>query len=136
MNKFLQVAMLLLIAPLAFAQNTHRISGKVIDDANLPLLGVSIYAADLGKGVITSDSGTFTIKGLPAKQVKLRFSSVGFATKEEVFDLSNGDANNVTVVLKFEGLSLDDIVITGVANSLSKLTSSVSVSTMKSEDER
>ena len=134
MNKFLQVAMLLLIAPLAFAQNAHRISGKVTDDANLPLLGVSIYAADLGKGVITSDSGTFTIKGLPAKQVKLRFSSVGFATKEEVFDLSNGDASNVTVVLKFEGLSLDDIVITGVANSLSKLTSSVSVSTMKSED--
>ncbi|SFC60963.1 Outer membrane receptor proteins, mostly Fe transport [Flexibacter flexilis DSM 6793] len=134
MKKLIPFAVLLLAAEVAFAQNTRKISGKVSDVTGFPVIGATIYAPDLKNGVITSDSGTFRISNLPAKMVKLRFSFVGYESKLDSFDLSNGDVQDLKIALRDEGIALDGVIVTGVANQLTKLTSSVSVSTMRSTD--
>ncbi len=119
----------------ANAQQTVDIRGRVTDNKHIPLPGVTIMNLGENKGVITTDSGTFVITVLQeGNEAKLRYSYTGFATKEQAYDVSKGNVNNVEVVMKEDVLSLSDVVVTGVTNPKSKITSSVSISTLKPMD--
>jgi outer membrane receptor protein involved in Fe transport len=101
---------LLVIASIAFAQDTGRISGVVKDAKDgKPLAFANVVIVGTGLGSFTKPSGMFTLEGIPAGTYTLKVMMMGYAqqTRENVvvtaglttevdFDIS------VTVVMEVE----------------------------------
>jgi TonB-dependent SusC/RagA subfamily outer membrane receptor len=99
--------MLFFLPPMyMFAQLS--VSGKVTDENDQPLRGVSITIKGKNGGSTTSDQGRFVINA-PGTKSTLVFSSVGFSAQEVQI---NG-RTSVNVQLKSEAAALNDVVVVG-----------------------
>jgi iron complex outermembrane receptor protein len=68
------------------AQNS--LSGKVLEAQNHePLVGASVWSEKLGIGTVTDEKGEFTLSKLPAGNLELRVSFLGFETYRQVISL-------------------------------------------------
>jgi CarboxypepD_reg-like domain/TonB-dependent Receptor Plug Domain len=102
----------LLMGTAALAQkNFAWVSGRVIDDNERPLAGVSVVILGKTSGVVSSDSGTFRIKVPAGKYVALVFTSTGFAETQKNFYLSNEEEEKLTVRMEKGGKILETVVI-------------------------
>ncbi len=102
----------LLMGTAALAQkNFAWVSGRVIDDNERPLAGVSIVILGKTSGVVSSDSGSFRIKVPAGKYVALVFTSTGFGETQKNFYLSNEEEEKITVRLEKGGKTLETVVI-------------------------
>ena len=97
----------------------------------VPFATVEVVGAQLG--AITDKEGKFGIADVPAGSVKLRVSSVGYATTNAEVAVENGKAASQDFSLASDALGLTQLVVTGVRNDRSKLESSVSISTLNPE---
>ena len=103
------------------AQQT--ISGMVKDDKGEPLVGASVLVKGTGNGTVVDSKGAFTIKNV-AKGSTLVVSFVGYLTQEVAA------ADNVIINLK-EGSTLgDEVVVTGVFDRRTALSSSIAITTL------
>ncbi len=101
--KFLFVLVFGLLAMQANAQQSY--SGNVSDDAG-PLIGVSVLVKGTNTGTITDLDGSYTIQANSGDV--LVFSYIGYDDQE----ITLGDQTTVNVAMS-EGLSLDEVVVTG-----------------------
>lgn len=105
-----------------------RVSGKVTDENNQPIPGVSILVKGTQIGTQTDLDGKYSIK-VPSDESVLVVSFIGYATKEM-------KANNQSVInfqLLPETAKLEEVVVVGYGSSRQKdLTGSVS--SVKSEN--
>lgn len=104
----------LLAAPIAVqAQKTNTIvSGKIVDDNDRPLQGVSITVLGKQKGVTTNDSGYFTITVVPGKPFALVFTFTGYIAQQRNFNLLVGEKETITIKLVRKTTTLQDVVVT------------------------
>ncbi len=110
--RILTGVLFLLMSTAALAQkNFAWVSGRVIDDNERPLAGVSVIILGKTSGVVSSDSGTFRIKVPAGRYVALVFTSTGFAETQKNFYLSNEEEEKVTVRLEKGGKTLETVVI-------------------------
>ena len=89
------------------AQNTVRISGKVTDDTNEPLIGVSILEKGTGNGTITDVNGDYMLT-VSRQGASLLFSYVGYVTVEKV---ATGGILNV--VMQDDAQLIEEVVVVG-----------------------
>lgn len=95
---------------LVFAQNTTAITGIVVDNSGAPISGASITLKGSKTGVITNQSGRYTIKIAPGHTSKtLIFSFVGY-TPQTLPVPASGVLN---VTLEPKANQLNDVVIVG-----------------------
>jgi CarboxypepD_reg-like domain/TonB-dependent Receptor Plug Domain len=87
------------------------VSGKVIDENENPLPGVSIVILGKQKGIITSDSGTYSVKVPAEKAFALVFSYSGYRDEQKNFYLSENEEEQLTVKLERIGKTLQTVVI-------------------------
>jgi len=90
------------------------IKGKVVDETNQPVPGVSIRlkgGALIGQ---TDNAGDFNVQ-VPNEQAVLQFSAIGFDTQEKT--VSGG---NLRVVLQSSVNSMDDVIIVGYGTTTRK----------------
>ncbi|MEW7290493.1 TonB-dependent receptor domain-containing protein [Aquimarina sp. 2304DJ70-9] len=85
-----------------------EIKGQVLDNRNTPLQGASIIQKGTTNGVITDFEGNFSITVSSINTV-LVISYLGFESKEINIVSSSEE---LKIILKEEGFSLDDIVVT------------------------
>jgi hypothetical protein len=85
--------------------------GKVIDENENPLPGVSITILGKQSGIVTSDSGTFRIKVPAEKAFALIFSYSGYRDEQKNFYLSENEEEQLTVKLGRSGKTLEPVVI-------------------------
>jgi TonB-dependent starch-binding outer membrane protein SusC len=97
--------MVLFSASSLLAQRT--ITGKVVDDSNLGLIGASILAKGTSTGTVTDIDGSYSLE-VPEGTTALIFSYTGFETME----VALGTSNVVDVVMT-SGVTLEDIVVVG-----------------------
>lgn len=98
---------------IAAAQNkTATISGLVVDENENPLTGISVVILGKNSGLLSNDSGRFTIKVAAEKALALVFSHTGFATVQKNFFLSPGETETIVVRMNRSGKVLDEVVIT------------------------
>lgn len=84
------------------------ITGRVTDNNGEPLPGVTVFAKESGKTVITDQEGKFTIEVNEQDKV-LQFTYVGMEKQEMVI----AGKTNVQVQLKAVNTSLSDVVVVG-----------------------
>ncbi len=87
------------------------VSGKVIDENENALPGVSITILGKQTGVISSDSGTYQIKVPAEKAFALVFSFSGYRDEQKNFYLSDGEEEQLTIKLGRGGKTLETVVI-------------------------
>lgn len=73
------VLMLFLSAGLAFAQNTITVTGTVVDEQNLPMIGVAVVQQGTSNGISTDINGKYSLT-VPAG-ANLEFSFIGYTTQ-------------------------------------------------------
>ncbi|HSQ44742.1 MAG TPA: TonB-dependent receptor, partial [Ginsengibacter sp.] len=87
------------------------VSGKVIDENENPLPGVSVTILGKENGIVTSDSGTYSIKVPAEKAFALIFSFTGYRDEQKNFYLSENEEEQLTVKLDRSGKTLQAVVI-------------------------
>ncbi|WP_026967359.1 TonB-dependent receptor [Algoriphagus terrigena] len=85
--KKLVIGLVLYLATIsAWAQNS--LSGKVTESqSGEPLIGASVWTEKLGIGAVTDEKGEFTLSKLPAGEVELRVSFLGFEAFRQVISV-------------------------------------------------
>lgn len=84
------------------------VSGRVTDERNEPLIGVTIKVKDAAVGTITDVNGDYTLT-VPAEDVTLVFSYIGFQSQEVTLQ----GRSIVNVILKEDVSLLGEIVVVG-----------------------
>lgn len=121
--QFSKRAGLLLLALCSFTLMFAQISitGKVTDDSKEPIIGANVMLKGGKTGTITDMDGQFKIS-VPKQSSVLVISFIGYATKE----ITVGNKKTLTVILKEDGVTLDEVVAVGYATvKKSDLTGSV-----------
>lgn len=114
MKKFI-IALFLGFSAILQAQNS--ISGIVINSANQPLKGVSVYASELHKGTTTDENGKFTFTNLPNGKLKLTFAFIGFGTQNKTI-ASLQKENILDVVLEETIFEMDEVIVSTAFNKI------------------
>ncbi len=105
------------------------ISGKVVDEDGKPLVGATVVALDdSGKGAITDDNGSFTLKVKAGTKVEITF--VGMITVERVI---NEDEKDIVIKMENDDMAVEDIVVNGIFERKAN-TFTGSVTTISSEE--
>ena len=86
-----------------FAQQKTVVSGKVLDENDQPLQGVSIQILNKQIGTTTDKEGSFIIGITPKKATALVFSFTGYKQLQKNFLLSIGERE--TIIVKMERLT-------------------------------
>lgn len=89
-------------------QQQVETNGKVVDNAGLPLPGVSVKVKGTAIGTVTSKNGTFKIT-IPDQNKVLVFSFVGYTTQE----INVEGKTTLNVTLLEESSTLSELVVVG-----------------------
>lgn len=89
-----------------FAQSGFRITGKVVDNTGIELIGVSVVVKGTSQGTVTAADGTYSLV-VPNEKATLSFSFVGFQTK----DMLVSKHRVINVMLEESSLLLEDVVV-------------------------
>lgn len=102
---------LILFTTPAKAQST-RLNGKVVNDKNEPLAGVSIKVAATTIGVTTDVEGRYSLALSPGKKYSLEVSAVGYATKTiDDVDVIAGQENELNILLEINVQDLGGVTV-------------------------
>ena len=103
-----------------------KLSGKIIDSDGAPVIGAGIVCVEKNTlGTTTDIDGNFSMT-LPASAKTVKVSSVGM--KELIYSLIPGKTEDVKIILEWENNQLDQVVVTGYAQtSVKRITGSVAV---------
>ncbi len=105
----------------AVAQQSKTVSGMVVDEQGMPLLGVNVSVSGTTTGTITDLDGKFTLE-VPAG-AQLTFSYIGF-----IAQTLPSSSNLSRVVLKEDTQKLQEVVVVGYGTQQKKdITGSVAV---------
>ncbi len=88
-----------------WAQELMNVSGRVVDDTQEPMIGVSVVEKGTTNGAVTDLDGVFKLRA--RKGATLIISYIGYATQE------SKAAQNLKIVLKEDSKNLEDVVVVG-----------------------
>lgn len=126
MNRLAYIFLLFCTLQFTAAAQSMRFSGRVTDTDGVPVIGAGLVCIEKNTAGTTTDlDGNFSIT-LPAGAKTVKFSSVGM--KELVYQLIPERTENVRIIMEWENTELDQVVVTGYAQtSVKRITGSVAV---------
>ncbi len=120
---FWSVFIMTIISLSVFAQ-TAKVNGKITDEKNQALVGVSVVVKGTTKGTVSDAEGNYSIEANGGQT--LSFSFVGYTSKEVTIN----NKSTVNVSLAEDAAALDEVVVTGVFDKRTKMSASVAISTL------
>src|SRR6056297_2070422 len=106
LQRFFPMALLLILSIPGFSQ-TREITGTVLDEKDLPMIGVTVVVEGTSKGTVTNAEGNYTIEA--SSDDRLRFSFVGYQDRT----VRVGDKTVIDATLQEKVTSLDEVVVVG-----------------------
>src|SRR6185437_9617194 len=103
--------LLLLSIQLAAQKPAAVISGKLLDEKELPLAKVSIVILGRETGIISSDSGTFRLRVPADKAIALVFSYTGYKTVQRNFLLNDKEEEQVLIRMEKSDRVLPGVIV-------------------------
>lgn len=96
----------------AVGQDNGRVTGKVVDNKNEPLPGVTVQS-NSGTGGVTSVDGTYELR-LPPGVYTLTFSYISYDTRKVTeVTIKEKEVTPLDIVMKSAGSHLKEVTITG-----------------------
>ena len=95
---------------LSINQDGRTVSGNVVDETGLPVIGVNVKVKGTTIGAITDLDGNFTLKGVPQNAV-LVVSYVGYKEQE----IKVGTQSQLSIKLQEDTELIDEVVVVGYA---------------------
>ncbi|MDP9041205.1 MAG: carboxypeptidase-like regulatory domain-containing protein, partial [Bacteroidota bacterium] len=92
------------------------VSGKVLDENEKPLVGVSITMLGRETGLISSDSGTFRMHVPADKAFAIVFSYTGYKNKQQNFILNDKEEERIVILMERSESKLQNITVTEERN--------------------
>ena len=102
------VMLFVVFMPLSLLAQNIKISGKVLDNNQEPVIGATVAVKNTTNGTITDIDGKYTIEA--AKDATLEFKFLGLSTKEEKV---NGRTEINVSLTDDQSIALDDVVVVG-----------------------
>ena len=87
---------------------TLEVKGRVTDDSNQPLMGVSVVVKGTTQGVSTDMEGNYTLANVP-RGATLEISYIGMITQ----NIAVNGRSLINVQMKDENQQLDEVVVVG-----------------------
>lgn len=110
MKKFYFVILSVLLSGLVSAQTAKvNVSGLVVDEKGMPMVGASVTVPGTSFGTIVDANGAFTLS-VPASAKQVSVTFIGF--KDANVNLTPGVHNLGTIKLQSEAQMMQDVVIT------------------------
>lgn len=123
---FLSVLSFMVSVHMLMAQGSVEVKGKVIDNQNEPMIGVSVLEKGTTNGTITDINGNYNLS--VNQGTTLVFSYIGYITKEQTVR-----GNTLDLIMDEDMQALDEVIVIGYGvQRKSSLTGAVS--SVKSED--
>ncbi len=97
------------------AQNS--VTGKITDDKNQPIIGVSVYVPELNKGTSTDEKGKYTLSNIPTGTAKLTFTYTGFSTQNKTINVQKKE-NILDIILEETVLHMDEVIVSTAFNKI------------------
>lgn len=114
-----------------------NLSGRVLDEANLPLAGATLYIDETGMAV-TDQDGYFDLLDLPAGKHQLRVTYIGFTADERTIEINGGKTTTLDIQL-LPGVELATVAIIsqvrGQARALNQQQSAVNITNVIAADQ-
>lgn len=103
------------LLPLTGFSQTRDVGGRVTDDKQQPMQGVTVAVSSSPSGTVTDEDGRYQLRNVPANAT-LTFSHAGYGSRE----VTAGDNGPVNVTLVPVVSELDEIVSIGYATARRK----------------
>ncbi|MDO9595329.1 MAG: TonB-dependent receptor [Lutibacter sp.] len=113
----LYISILFSIGFILFAQSQNKISGKITNSQNEPLLGVTVYIEELQKGTSTNENGTYELTNLPSNAIKMTVAYIGYKTQVKNIALSAKETT-LNFTLEEAVFKMDEVIVSTVFNKL------------------
>ena len=109
LSKILTLLVLLLLPASGLWAQNRTVSGKVLDAQGQAVPGVGIILDGTSTGTLTGADGSYSLQ-VPAREVVLVFSSLGYVTQRIPVEASRG---TVDVTLEEDNMTLEETVVVG-----------------------
>ncbi len=110
MKKIFIICVMILSYHISNAQN--KITGKITDQDNLPMVGANIFVPDMNKGTTSNNNGTYELSNLPNGKIKIQFSYIGYGNCVESVVL-NGKSLELNIALTQTAIEAEEVVVSG-----------------------
>lgn len=115
--------------PVSTVQQLVTITGKVKDENEQPVPGVTVLLKGSTTATITDEKGTYTLR-VPDAKGTLVFSMIGFTTQEIPVD----NKLVIDVQLKGASSSLNEVIVVGMNNKQSKRSVTGAIATIQTKE--
>ncbi len=89
-----------------------NISGKITDNKNLPLPGVTVFAPDMNKGTVSDINGNYKLENLARGTQKIQYTFLGYTNHVESLQVKDENII-VNVKLHESAIEMEELVVTG-----------------------
>ena len=89
-------------------EKAHVVKGKILDEENLPLVGVGVVVVGTLNGVISDENGNYSISASPSQE--LQFSFLGFKTET----IKVGEQSVINLTMKSDAQIMQSSVVTAL----------------------
>lgn len=90
----------------------QSISGRITDENNEPLIGVTVRVLEINKGAISDLEGNYELRNLRKGSYQLEYSMVGFETMKRRVQLGSSGLK-LNIVLKEDTKALEEVTVFG-----------------------
>ena len=112
-----KILITLLLGFTAVLQAQISVSGTVINGANQPIKGVSVYIGAIQKGTKTDENGKYTLNNLPKNGLTINFTYVGFMSQN--IAIKNTEAiQTLDVTLEESIFEMDEVIVSTAFNKI------------------
>lgn len=116
---------------------TGVLSGRIVDESNLPLAGASLIIENV-RGTTTNQDGFYSFVNLPTGDHSLKVSFIGY--QEQIISFSVKDGENTVLDIKMDpGVNLKELVVTsqlkGQARALSNQKNNYNITNVIASDQ-
>ena len=115
MRKLLLSLTAILLAVSTLSAQNRQMTGTVVDETGLPVIGASVIVIGTVIGENTDIDGKFTLKGIPADAKEIEVAYLGYAT--QVLAISA----NANIKLLPDATAIESVVVTGMTKTDKRL---------------
>ncbi len=99
--------------------NTGTITGRIVDQNNLPLPGATVLIKSIKEGTVSDVNGFYRLLKLEEKQYEVTVTYIGFKSQTKQVQVKAGQTTTLDFKLK-AGLELNEVVVNGALQGQSK----------------